>query len=294
MASMQRIAAGDFTARLERSYDGSESDVLAFLINTLAEEVGALVGALRDEREALQTARDRIAQTEKLAGLGMLAGGVAHEMNQPLSVIRSLTEIMLMNPDTPIRDHLDDVQLIESAANRMSKIVDSIRSFGRAQPFELRAIDPMEPLRAALELMGEPLRQRTISVVESVSPELPTILADSDRLQQVFINLLANARDAVTPQPADKRIIEIGVEWVGDTLRYTVADSGPGIPPDIVARIFDPFYTTKQPGEGTGLGLSVSLGIVQDHNGELQYGPSETGGARFTAEIPVFTPRKSS
>jgi C4-dicarboxylate-specific signal transduction histidine kinase len=292
--AMRRIAAGDFSARLPRSGSGDGADVLAFLVNALAEEVGALVEELRREREELRTAKDRMVETEKLAALGLLAGGVAHEVNQPLSVIRSLTELLTLSADEPISSHLEDLQMIESATARITRIVDSVRTFGRGQPFRLRDTVPSEPVADALVLLSDPLRQAGIQVEVHPAPNLPVIRADAERLEQVFVNLIANARDALESRPIDSRHIEIAISCEAGWVRYDVTDSGPGISEDVRGHVFEPFFTTKTPTRGTGLGLSVSLGIVGEHRGTLGYEPAPDGRSRFVVRIPQVTSGKRS
>ncbi|TPV96528.1 MAG: GHKL domain-containing protein [Myxococcales bacterium FL481] len=284
---MRRIAAGDFSARLERDLSGDESDVLAFLVNSLAEEVGTLVEELHREREELRATRDLMVQTEKLAALGLLAGGVAHEINQPLTVIHSLVGMMRMSEEVPISEHADDLDLVVAAAERIGRIVDSVRTYGRADPFALEPIDPLGPVADALVLVGDVLRQSGVRVVERIADDRPTILADAKRLEQVFVNLLSNARDALAECPPGERVVEISLRVVADWLVYEVRDTGPGVPADIASRIFDPFYTTKPAEQGTGLGLSVSLGIVEEHGGQITYQPTSDGWCRFVVKLPL-------
>jgi len=282
------IAAGRFDARAERDYSGDPLDVLAFLVNASAEEVARLVEALRHEREELSRAQQQLVQSAKLAALGQLAGGVAHELNQPLTVIRTLAQLIPEHAEARVADHVADLELIGKAAERMGHIVDSVRTFARQSSFKRRRIEPALPLADALELLGEQIKQHGIDLDLTVAPELPLLLGDAERLEQVFVNLLANARDALDALPADApRNIRIAVEQDGAHIRYTVEDSGGGILPEHAAQIFEPFFTTKALGRGTGLGLSVSQGIVAEHGGELCCGSAPTGGARFTVRIPI-------
>lgn len=292
--AMRRIAAGDFTVRLDRNLRGDEADVLAFLVNSLAEEVGKLVGELEREREELQATRDRMIETEKLAALGLLAGGVAHEINQPLTVIHSLVALMRMSEDAPISSHAADLDLIVSAAERIGRIVDNVRTYGRVQPFSLEPVDPARPIVDALTLIGDVLRQSGVRVEQRYAADRPIVRADSKRLEQVFVNLIGNARDSMATCDADRRLIELTLSVEGPCIVYEVIDSGPGVPDDVVARIFDPFFTTKPPRQGTGLGLSVSFGIVEEHRGHIEYAPTSDGRSRFVISIPIDPPRNDA
>jgi C4-dicarboxylate-specific signal transduction histidine kinase len=177
---------------------------------------------------------------------------------------------------------------MQQATRRMARIVDQVRTFARQTPFQSGALDPLLPLREALALLSHPLQTDGIEVMREVDDELPAIVADSDRLQQVLINLLWNARDAVMERHADApALIRVEVRRDGRSVLYAIEDSGPGVAEELRSRIFDPFFTTKVVGKGTGLGLSVSHGIVEQHGGRLRYEPAQNGGARFVFDIPI-------
>jgi len=282
------VAQGDFGVRAERSHAGDPIDVLAFLVNSTADEVGELVRELHAEHERLKRARDQLALSAKLAALGELAAGVAHELNQPLTAVQLLLDIVRLRPDDRIGDHEADFTTIAEATRRMGRIVDSVRTFGRPGDFQLEPVAAERPLLDALELLDESFQRHQIGLDRRVGERLPEVLADIDRLHQVFVNLLINARDAAKDAPSgrDPRVIvEVGA--TSDCVTYVVEDNGPGIASDLAPRIFDLFFTTKEVGQGTGLGLSVSHGIVADHCGRLYYEDAPGGGARFVVELPV-------
>jgi C4-dicarboxylate-specific signal transduction histidine kinase len=286
------VAGGDLAARVDRNLNGDSIDVLAFLVNSTVEEVALLVAQLEREREDLRKARDQLALAEKLAALGELAAGVAHELNQPLTVIRMVTDIVRDRPSATVAECARDLELIAEAARRMGRIVDSVRAFARGTPLRRQAVEATKPLEDALLLVGETLRHSGIRVERDYAESLPGLLADGDRLQQVFINLLVNARDALESLPSNAdRLIRLQVTSERQSLRYTVADNGPGVNDEHVPRIFDPFFTTKPVGRGTGLGLSVSHGIVSEHGGVLRHEPEPGGGARLVVELPCYTRR---
>jgi C4-dicarboxylate-specific signal transduction histidine kinase len=170
----------------------------------------------------------------------------------------------------------------------MGRIVDSIRTFGHGSPVPHHTICLSEPIREALALLGDSLRSAEIEVAVQVSDEAPAIRGNSELLQQVFINLLSNSRDALTFGVTKRsRRIEIELCPHAGGTRAIVRDTGPGVPPEHVQRIFDPFYTTKAIGRGTGLGLAISHGIVTDHRGNLSYRDADSGGAEFVADFPA-------
>lgn len=281
------IASGDFSARAPRDFGGGPWDVLAFLVNSTAEEVAHLVAQLEGERRALADVRDQLVQAEKLASLGELAGGVAHELNQPLTAIRTMTDLLFERPDATIEESRSDLALIHAAAKRMGRIVSAVRAFGRQIPLQLCETDVREPIDAALALLSDLLTSSRVRVEIVSDGEALPVRTDADALQQVFINLLSNACDALVALPeGSEREIEIELKGLPDVVRVSVSDSGDGIEEEAVGRIFDPFFSTKAVGQGAGLGLSISHGIVTKHGGTLRYAPTSAGGACFIIELP--------
>jgi two-component system, NtrC family, C4-dicarboxylate transport sensor histidine kinase DctB len=278
------IARGTFEATATRSYTGDALDVLAFMLNTTSQEVKGLVEDLRREREQLELAQARMVSAARLAALGQLAGGVAHELNQPLTAIQVVAG-MLAEPGGGDIPREEGIELIVEAARRMSRIVDGVRTFARESALRLTPASPATALESALALLREPLRGAGIHVVVEIEPDLPPSSCDVDRLQQVFVNLVANARDAL----ANSRdaVIRVSVRRVGDVIECAVEDNGAGVDASVVDRMFEPFFTTKAIGRGMGLGLGLSQGIVRDHGGELVYDPGHAPGARFVVRLPL-------
>lgn len=283
------VARGDFSVRADRSYDGDPIDVLAFLVNATAEEVSDLVRQLHAERRELKRAQDQLLLAAKLASLGEMAAGVAHELNQPLTAIRMLVDLLSSRPRATVGEALGDLETLAEAARRMARIVDGIRMFGRAAPLQLRPIPARAPIEGALELLRDTLERHDIEVVRDFEDRLPEIEADSDQLHQVFVNLLLNARDAFEDGRSDARVIA-RVGTVAGGVVYRIEDNGPGIADAVAQRIFDPFFSTKTVGEGTGLGLSLSHGIVAEHGGVLRYEHARGGGACFVVELARADP----
>ncbi len=280
------IASGRFDVRAPRSNSGDPWDVLAFLANETAEEVKRLVEQLHAERRELQEAQARLHQAEKLAALGELAGGVAHELNQPLTVMQAVSELLLEKPEKTIAERRRELELMSAASRRMGRIVSAIRTFGRQAPLELTRVDLVEPVREALLLFESQLEAAGIRVELRLPTDTPFVFGDGDALQQVFINLLSNARDILEEISEQDRLIVIDIEAAATHHLVRVYDNGPGVPKDAVAKLFDPFFSTKSVGRGTGLGLSISARLVSEHSGDIAYERGPLGGACFVIRLP--------
>lgn len=241
-----------------------------------------------EEHEALRRTRAQLIQAARLSAVGALGAGVAHELNQPLTAIEGFTQRMLRRLDDPIRAHRRELEVVLSEARRMAEIIDNLRSFSRVTPHRAQPSDPSRPVTDALALIRAQLAQRGIAVDVRLAPDLPVVPLDRRRMQQVILNLLTNARDAVeSPAPGRPPAITIEVRRTHDALVYEVGDSGSGVPEADQPRLFDPFFTTKAPGAGTGLGLSIAYGIVNDHGGAIEYSAREDGGAFFRVRLPI-------
>jgi histidine kinase len=249
-----------------------------------------------DITQRLETEQQLI-QASKMATLGEMATGVAHELNQPLSVIKTASQFFMkkIRKKEKIEDDIlfSMTEEIDAYVDRATKIINHMRQFGRMSDITLEKVQVNTVLKNALEILGQQLKVRGIEVIWDLEDDLPLIMADSDRLGQVFVNLLINARDAIDErwqsqphQKGDKKIIlktksgprEIAVE---------IRDTGAGIPDSILERIFEPFFTTKKVGQGTGLGLSISYGIIKDCKGSIQAVARKDGGAGFIIKFPI-------
>jgi len=248
-------------------------------------DVGAVV-VVEDitEQKALET---QLMQSEKLATVGTMVSGVAHELNNPLTSVAGLSEFLLEQGvgDEPSREHL---RVINDQAERASRIVRNLLSFARRSPAEHVLLDLGDVARRTVMLMGYELRRAGIAIEAHVADGLPPVLGSRDELQQVMLNLLTNAAYAVREQPEEAtRAIDVSVSHEGERVILRVADTGPGIAPETQAQLFDPFYTTKPPGEGTGLGLFLSYGIAEAHAGTLTAESQPGQGATFTLSLPT-------
>lgn len=254
-------------------------------------EVNGAVVVFRDVTKQ-QTLQAKLIQSSKMATLGEMATGVAHELNQPLNVIRMASENIsrkLRKGEVDVDYVLGKLDRINAQTERASAIIDHMRIFGRPAETETSALHIPDVVENALSLIGEQLRLSNISITTDIDESCGPVMGHEVQVEQVFLNLLTNARDALQEnRPDDNREIRIAVTAVTDkdVVRVTVSDSAGGIDPNILNRIFDPFYTTKEVGKGTGLGLSISYGIVIDMGGTIVAGNDEQG-ACFTIEWPV-------
>jgi PAS domain S-box-containing protein len=244
------------------------------------------VTAYKEATAELERQRGLVHQNEKLAAMGQLLAGVAHELNNPLSVVIGQAALLQMRAkDGPLGARADK---IVQAAERCGRIVKNFLALARQHPPERESVHLNRVVEGAIELLGYLFRVGNIEVSLELQPDLPPLWADPHELQQVAVNLLTNAQDAVRDTPPPRRItIATRVDPTGAWVSMEVTDTGPGIPPEVQPRIFEPFFTTKPPGQGTGLGLSLCLSIVENHGGAIRAENVPGGGARFSVELPV-------
>ncbi len=242
-------------------------------------------------------AEQQLIQAGKMATVGEMATGVAHELNQPLSVIKTASSFLRrkMSKREPVKPEILATMMeeIDAHVDRAARIIDHMRQFGRKSDVQRERVDVNDPLRKAAELFQQQLKLREIEVVFDLDDKLPPILADANRLEQVFINLLINARDAIEekweqgPREGEEKKIFLKTHFKDVMVNVEVRDTGRGIADSIVDRIFEPFFTTKRVGKGTGLGLSISYGIVKDYNGEIRVESEEGVGSTFIVRFPI-------
>jgi len=241
-------------------------------------------------------AEQHLIQASKMATLGEMATGVAHELNQPLSVIKTASSFLRRKAHDKERIQEDILKTmaeeIDNHVDRASKIISHMREFGRKSDVAKEKVQVNTVLRRAVDFFKQQLKLREIEVVENLHEDLPPILADPNRLEQVFVNVLINARDAIEQKAEQggrkeeaKRITL--KTWDEDGMvTIEVTDTGAGISEAILHRIFEPFFTTKKVGKGTGLGLSISYGIVRDYDGTIKVESKEGEGATFIIRFP--------
>ena len=235
-----------------------------------------------------QAIEAQLIQSEKLAAVGQLVSGVAHELNNPLTSIAGLSEFLLEQKELGTKDR-GHLRVIHEQADRAGRIVRNLLTFARKGPAERVAVDLNDVVQRTLLLMSYDLQLKDVTVEKDLGPVAP-VLGDRHALQQVVINLLNNAAQAVAANPPDRpRRVRLRT-WADDRVRLRVADSGPGIADDVLPQLFTPFFTTKEPGEGTGLGLSITYSIVEAHGGHITVERPAEGGAAFLVDLPVAAP----
>ena len=280
----ERFAAGDLGARS----GVAGRDELARLGRAFDSMALAIAGDMREKKrstEELARQREALHQREKLAALGSLLAGVAHELNNPLSVVVART-VMLEEKGHPATRAA--ALKIRTAAERCARIVRTFLAMARQQPPERGPVAINDVVWAALDITGYTARTSGIDVSLDLAKDLPPIQADADQLHQVLLNLIVNAQQVLQDRPGPRRIrVASRFDPSAEMIRIIVADNGPGIPQHLRARVFEPFFTTKPTGLGTGVGLAVSHGIVEAHGGTLTLDCPEMGGAVFTITLPV-------
>ena len=249
------------------------------------EQTGALV--VMEDVTMRARLEEQLQQREKLSSIGLLAAGVAHEVNTPLTGVSSYTQMLLgMLPDTDPKHAL--LQKVRRQADRASNIVNNLLNFSRTgSATEFNDLDVHRVLDDTLQLLEPQLRRNQIELVREYDMALPKVFGNAGKLQQVFTNLLLNARDAI---PGGGRItLRTTAASEDDSVMIEVADTGIGIAPENVAKIYDPFFTTKGVGRGTGLGLAVTYGIVQEHSGHISVESTPGRGTTFRISLPTAT-----
>ena len=227
--------------------------------------------------------QERLMQSEKMASVGQLVSGVAHELNNPLTGIMGFAQLLLTRELDERSRH--EVETIQGEAERAAKIVQNLLSFARRRKAEKELVNLNTLLERVLELRSYDLRLKNITLELELDPQLPRTMADPDQIQQVFFNIVTNAEHAMLEANGQGRLVVHSGAAEG-YVRLSFADDGPGLPPETVRRVFDPFFTTKKVGEGTGLGLTIAYGIIEDHGGRIQ-AESRGKGATFIVDLPI-------
>jgi two-component system NtrC family sensor kinase len=237
------------------------------------------------DQQALEA---QLIQSEKLAAVGQLVSGVAHELNNPLTSIAGLSEFLLEQHDLGTKDR-GHLRVIHEQADRAGRIVRNLLTFARKGPGEQAAVDLNDVIQRTLLLMSYDLKLKDVTIEKNLSP-LPPVLGDRHALQQAVINLLNNAAQAVAENPPERPRVILLTTWVDDRVRMRVTDSGSGIADAVLPHLFTPFFTTKEPGQGTGLGLSITYSIVEAHGGRITVERPAEGGAAFLVDLPPAPP----
>jgi PAS domain S-box-containing protein len=287
-SSLETTAHGQQVENLELRAKRSDGTLGHFSIS---------LSPMRDEQNAVNSVvvvmtditdaalmQAKLAHAERMATIGRLVSGVAHEVNNPLAAILGFTDLLLENPQVPVNAR-EDLQIILQETQRTKDIVQDLLSFARQRPVKRELAHINAVLRQTTKLRSYDFASHGVEVTEEYDENLPTVLGDAQQLQQVFLNLLNNAYDA-TEDAGHRGKIHLKTFHTGEWVEVTIRDNGTGITD--VERIFDPFYTTKQTGKGTGLGLSICYGIVRAHGGEIQCWNNTDGeGSTFSIRVPV-------
>jgi PAS domain S-box-containing protein len=230
----------------------------------------------------------QLRQAEKLSALGQMISGVAHELNNPLAVVKGYLELILAHHDLPARTRAD-LERVAHESNRAAKLVMNFLSFARDQPAHRELINFNGLIQRLVEMRRFDLVAARTELVLELEPKLPFVSADPDQAQQLIINLVNNALQAMAGSDQSGRL-KISTCHAKGFVRLMVEDNGPGVPPELANKIFEPFFTTKEVGAGTGLGLSIAHSIMSEHKGRLYYQESTLGGAGFVLEFPIAPP----
>jgi len=260
---------------------------IRFNFSPLADEKGNIGGVVLSGRDVtdLKRLEEQLIQAEKLAAMGQMLAGVAHELNNPLTAILGVTELLRERAGTEesIRRQLE---LTHRQARRAARIVQNLLEFSRPASPQKRALDLNNLIERTLQLHEHSLRRNNVEVDSHLPADLPGVIGDANQLIQVFLNLVTNAEQAIR-EVRDSGRIQIRAARSRNQVTVTVQDDGVGIRPEALPKIFDPFYTTKRPGGGTGLGLSICMSIVREHGGNIEAESLPGGGSAFTIYLPA-------
>ena len=282
----QIIASGDFTYRIRTNLH-DELGELAMSFNKMAEY-------LQKTYQDLKSTSAQLAQSAKLAAVGELAAGVAHELNQPLMVIRGHAQEMIEGNSVP-ENIIKDLRLIEKQTGRMMRIIDHLRAFARQSTGAFEQVNLNDVIDDSFTLITQQLKNHNITIIKELDESIPRIWGDHNRLEQIFLNLMTNAKDAMEEKGEGVLSVKTQpiMDMTGDKngkvtgVLVLFSDTGVGIGDNIMDKIFDPFFTTKEVGKGTGLGLSISYSILKDHGGSITAESNDGTGTTFRLEFPV-------
>ncbi len=281
LAAVQ-VADGKYGTEVELRKSNDEIGLLANSFNEMSRKMSSDIEQLRDLNEQL-------IRTEKLAAMGTLAAGVAHEINNPLASISSLIQMMQSNSGLDEKTD-DNLRLISTQIHRISQVTRDMMDFARVRPSARNPVDINSIIEISLRLASFDKAFQKLKLEKDLSDDLPEIYADGDQIQQVFLNLLLNARDAMP----DGGTISVKTYKRKNQVVIEFTDSGTGIGSDAKKKIFDPFFTTKPAGKGTGLGLAVCYGIITAHHGKIEAFSDEINGTSFTVSLPIDEKRALS
>ena len=279
----EAVGRGDFNWRVAiRNRD--ECGQLAMGFNGMTENIQQSRLQLEQTVETLKTTQEQLVQSEKLSAIGKFVAGVAHELNNPLAAVVGFSEVLKQGTADEKSRHC--AETILKAALRCKRIVQSLLSFARREQPERKLVSLNTVIKTVLEIVGYSLSTSNVEVVTQLEPTLPLVLVDASQIQQVLINIINNANEAIETGGQPGRL-QITTETRAPNIRITIQDNGPGIPQEHLRRIFDPFFTTKEVGKGTGLGLSLCYGYIKEQGGTITPHSQLGKGATFVIELPI-------
>ncbi|OGK82546.1 MAG: hypothetical protein A2X52_05270, partial [Candidatus Rokubacteria bacterium GWC2_70_16] len=289
LAATRRLESGDLGARTEGPSPRGELGELSRAMDRMAESLERSVSARLEAEQRLRREQEVLYQSEKLAAMGELLAGVAHELNNPLAVIMGRTALLRQALGTG--PAAAQAEKIAAAAERCARLVKNFLALARKSPPQRQPVELNRVVQETLELLAYPLRVDSVEVVQALADDLPVIWADPHQLHQVVINLATNAHQAMRETTGPRRLtLATRFDAAQGGVVLEIADTGPGIPSEIRPRIFEPFFTTKPQGQGTGLGLSLCQGIVEGHGGSIRLESRPGQGAVFVVELPPGAP----
>jgi two-component system NtrC family sensor kinase len=292
---MKRLAKGSDLDKLIEINTNDEMGMLARTFNTMAWDIKLYRARLEGWTEELQKevdkktavikkAQEQMLEAEKLASLGRLSAGVAHELNSPLTGIVTFAHLVHDRIPPNDKQSLDDIDVIITQADRCSSIIRGLLGFARKGPSERTSVDLNDLVQETISMLTRQRDYREINVAMDLKEDLPSVTADPNQLQQVILNIFTNSADEMS-NGGEVRISTR--ETPGGYVEVEFADNGPGIAPEIMDKIFEPFFTTKPVGQGTGLGLPVSYGIIKRHGGDITVKSEPGKGASFLVSLPL-------
>jgi two-component system NtrC family sensor kinase len=268
-----------------RHRDGNWRTMLS-MASPLLDAEGKPAGVIISVRDLTMEKKleQQIIQSERLAAMGQMIGGFAHELNNPLTSILGMAEL-LQEGDVSEGAH-KQIAILHQQARRAAEIVQNLQYFARPPAPGKSQVNLNELVQRTVQMQAYPLRKSNITVDFVPDPTIPAVVADPNQLMQVFLNLLLNAEQAIR-EGREKGTIRIRIGRKPDSVWLIFHDNGPGIAPESLAHIFDPFFTTKRPGRGTGLGLSICKTVLREHSGNIEAATAQDGGAIFTITLPI-------
>jgi signal transduction histidine kinase len=273
--AVRKVAKGNFDVNVAIK----SSDEIGMLSNSFNE----MAGELKERESSLKNAQNALVQSEKMAAIGTLSAGLAHEVKNPLSAVLGYAQLSKRKLDQP-EALLKNLDIIEHETKRCNEIISNLMQFSRQEKGEFEKITVNDVVKKSMAIVDHQLGLKNVRLEFELADDIPQIDGNANQLQQVLMNLMINAQHAIGD---DGGTVTLATFVKDESLMLTVSDTGPGMTAEVAAKIFEPFFTTKPAGQGTGLGLSVTYGIIKDHGGEITVERADAGGAKFVIALPL-------